>query len=567
MMRIHDAAKLLKIASKDLISMLHAMGVEAKNHMAVIADEDYEKLRGKMFNKADLPPASSFVAPVKPVKKTAHHTNPEHKPGPEIKPESKAETKPQPKPVVKPEPKAEPKMEHHEPAKLHATPEPPGAENHVKHEIKKEEHKSAQAAPVVQKPQAAPAQHKPAEHNQKPAAPKPQPKPQPQPEPQPKPAEAVKPAEQPVEEPKEVLELGRSVTVQEMAQKLELKPAELVKKLFSLGMMATMNQTLTEDEIHLIAAEYNKEVKFKDVYGDDIFVEEPDDPKKMVPRGPIVTIMGHVDHGKTSLLDAIRETNVAAGEKGGITQKIGAYKVPTSHGNITFLDTPGHEAFTAMRARGAKSTDIVVLIVAADDGIMPQTVEAIDHARAAGVPIIVAINKIDKDGANPENIKQQLTKYNLVSEEWGGKTQIVPVSAKKKIGIADLLERIALEAEMLELKTNPDATAQGVIIEAKLDRGRGAVGTLLLQKGTIRVGDSFLTNFTYGKVRALFDDKGRRLKEAKSVMPVEILGFEEVPNAGDKLKVFPSEKEVKNISMRRAGEIRRFAEEKKKKKI
>ena len=474
-MRVHEAAKKLGIESKELITVLLSHGVDVKNHMSAITDDDFSKAAAELKNQA------------------AHVTAP------------KAETKAVHAPA---QPVAQPKAE----AKVAPAPAQPIAQ--PKAEVK------VAPAPVA------------------PAA------------------------------PKEVLEITRSVTVQELAAKLEIKPTELIKKLFTLGMMATMNQSLNEEELHIVVGEYGKEVKFKDVYGDDIFAdEEPDKPESLVSRAPIVTIMGHVDHGKTSLLDAIRESNVAGGEKGGITQKIGAYKVATSRGDVVFLDTPGHEAFTAMRARGAKSTDIVVLIVAADDGIMPQTVEAIDHAKAAGAPIIVAINKIDKDGANPEKIKQELTKYNLVSEEWGGKTQIVPISAKKRIGINELLESIILEAEMLELKTNPESKPFGVIIEGKLDKGRGPVGTLLLQKGTLKVGDSFLTNFTYGKVRALFDDKGRRIKEAKSVMPVEIVGFEEVPNAGDKFKVFENEKEVRQIALKRSSEIRRFAEEKKRKKM
>src|ERR1035437_1159438 len=442
-MRVHEAAKKLNIESKDLIAALAKHGVEVKNHMSAITDGDFEKAK------------KEFVKTVEP-KKPLHA---------DVKLAAAPATVP-----VKHEPKPEVKHE-------------------VKHEIKKEEPKPVtvvkpQPIPVI-KPQPAPVAPK-----VEPAKPAVVQAPAPQPE--------VKAEEKAVELPREIIEVGRSSTVSELAVKLEIKPIELIKKLFSLGMMATMNQTLSEEEIHVVVEELGKSVLFKDVYGEDIFAEDIDKPEDLKPRAPIVTIMGHVDHGKTSLLDAIRETNVAGGEKGGITQKIGAYKVATSHGEIVFLDTPGHEAFTAMRARGAKSTDIVVLIVAADDGIMPQTVEAIDHAKAAGAPIIVAINKMDKDGANPEKIKQELTKYNLVSEAWGGKTQIIPISAKKRTGINELLEGILLEAEILELKTNPTAQPFGVVIEGKLDKGRGPVGTILLQKGNLKVGDSFLTNFTYG---------------------------------------------------------------------
>ncbi len=379
------------------------------------------------------------------------------------------------------------------------------------------------------------------------------------------PVQAAEPAVKPAE--KEVIEVNRTITVGELAQRFEIKSTELIKKLMSMGVLASINQTLSEEATQLVAEEFGKEVKFKDIYGDSVFEEEEDKPEDLKPRAPIVTIMGHVDHGKTSLLDAVRQSDIVSQERGGITQKIGAYRVQTKKGDIVFIDTPGHEAFTAMRARGAQATDIVILIVAADDGVMPQTVEAIDHAKAAGAPIIVAINKIDKDGAQPDRVKQELTKYNLISEEWGGKTQFVQISAKKKIGIDELLDKILLEAEMLELKTNPNRKAMGVIIEGKLDKGRGPVGTVLIQKGTLMIGDPFITNFTFGKVKALIDDKGNRLKEAKAVMPVEVLGFDEVPNAGDKFRVMESEKEVRQISERRSEELRRMSEERKKKKI
>lgn len=365
-----------------------------------------------------------------------------------------------------------------------------------------------------------------------------------------------------------IIEVNKTITVGELAKQLDVKPTELIKKFFSLGLIVTINQTLSEEEIQIIVSEYGKEVKFKEIAGDDLFVKvEEDKEEDLTKRDPIVTIMGHVDHGKTSLLDAIRESNLVSKEAGGITQKIGAYKVETPHGGVVFLDTPGHAAFTAMRARGAKGADIVVLIVAADDGVMPQTIEAIDHAKAAQVPIIVAINKIDKEGVQPERIKQELTKYNLVPEEWGGTTQYVLVSAKKKIGIQELIEKILLEAEMLELKTNIKTLAEGVIIEGRLDKGRGPVGTVLLQRGKLEIGDPFITNFTYGKVRAIINDKGERLKEAVAVIPVEVLGFEDVPNSGDKFRVLESDKQVKEIATKRAIELRRMSEEKKKKKM
>ncbi len=383
--------------------------------------------------------------------------------------------------------------------------------------------------------------------------------------------EAAPAAEAPAEEmpaPKpEVVEINKGITVAEFAVKIEVKPTEIIKKLFGLGVISTMNQGLGEEELQILASEYGKELKFKEVFGDDAFETEEEETGNPVRRAPIVTIMGHVDHGKTSLLDAVRESNLIDKETGGITQRIGAYRVKTEQGEIIFIDTPGHAAFTAMRARGAKVTDVVILLVAADDGIMPQTVEAIDHAKAAGAPIIVAINKIDKEGANPDKVKQELTKYNLVPEEWGGKTQIALISAKKRIGISELLEKILLEAEMLDLKTAIDTRATGTVIESKLEKGKGPVGTILLQKGTLRVGDAFLTNYTFGRVKALIDDHGVRHKEIKAVMPIEVLGFSSVPNAGDKFKVFESEKEVKNIAMRRSNDLRRLGEDKKRKKI
>lgn len=377
----------------------------------------------------------------------------------------------------------------------------------------------------------------------------------------------VKPAEAQPAAKAEVVEINKGITVAEFAAKIEVKPTEIIKKLFGLGVISTMNQGLGPEELQILASEYGKEVRFKEVFGDDIFETEAEESGTPVKRAPIVTIMGHVDHGKTSLLDAVRESNLIDKETGGITQRIGAYRVKTPQGEIIFIDTPGHAAFTAMRARGAKVTDIVIILVAADDGIMPQTVEAIDHAKAAGAPIIVAINKIDKDGANPDKVKQELTKYNLVPEEWGGKTQIALISAKKRLGISELLDKILLEAEMMELKTVREIRAAGTVIESRLEKGKGPVGTILLQKGTLKVGDAFLTNFTYGKVKALIDDHGVRHKEIKAVMPIEVLGFESVPNAGDKFKVFESEKEVKNIAMRRNSDLRRLVEEKKRKKI
>lgn len=322
--------------------------------------------------------------------------------------------------------------------------------------------------------------------------------------------------------------------MKEFAQTLEVAAPEVIKKLMLLGVMATINQEIDIDTATLVGQELGVEVKAAKTEEEILQVEEiEDNPEDLKPRWPVVTIMGHVDHGKTSLLDVIRETNVTAQEAGGITQHIGAYQVPVGEKKITFLDTPGHEAFTAMRARGAQVTDIAILVVAADDGVMPQTVEAINHAKAAGIPIIVAINKMDKPGANPDRVKQELTEHELVAEEWGGETICVPVSAKAKTGIENLLEMILLVAEMKELKANPNRPAKGTVIESQLDKGRGPVATVLVQTGTLEVGDSIVAGSVFGKVRALVNDKGKRVKKAGPSVPVEIIGLEELPEAGD----------------------------------
>jgi translation initiation factor IF-2 len=340
------------------------------------------------------------------------------------------------------------------------------------------------------------------------------------------------------------------LTIKELADKMKMPSSALVKKLFLAGKMVSINQEITFDEAAEIALEYEiiveKEVKVNEV--EELLKEDDDETSTMEKRPPVVCVMGHVDHGKTSLLDAIRETNVTSREAGGITQHIGAYVVEVNGEKITFLDTPGHEAFTSMRMRGAKSTDIAILVVAADDGVMPQTIEAINHAKAAGVQIIVAINKIDKPSANIERVKQELTEYELVAEDWGGDTIFVPVSAHTKEGIEQLLEMILLTAEIGELKANPNRKARGIVIEAELDKGRGPVATILVQKGTLHVGDNIAIGASYGKVRAMMDDKGRRVKEATPSTPVEILGLNEVPEAGEIFLATDNEKEARTIS-------------------
>ncbi|MBX4147566.1 translation initiation factor IF-2 [Paenibacillus lautus] len=353
--------------------------------------------------------------------------------------------------------------------------------------------------------------------------------------------------------PKKIIVRG-NMTVGETAKLLHKDASEVIKKLIFLGVMATINQELDIDTILLLAGEFGVEVEVKIPVEEDRFetVEENDAPEELKERPPVVTIMGHVDHGKTTLLDAIRSTNVSSGEAGGITQHIGAYQVEINNKKITFLDTPGHEAFTAMRARGAQVTDMTIIVVAADDGVMPQTVEAINHAKAAGLPIIVAVNKIDKPDANPDKVKQELTEYELVPEEWGGDTIFVNVSAKQRMGLEDLLEMILLVAEVNEYKANPDKRARGTVIEAELDKGRGPVARILVQHGTLKVGDAFVAGNCFGRIRAMVNDKGRRLKEAGPSTPVEITGLTEVPGAGDPFMVFEDERKARNIADKRA---------------
>ncbi len=358
---------------------------------------------------------------------------------------------------------------------------------------------------------------------------------------------------QPKEEKKEVVKeitLPEKMTIRELAEKMKMQPAVIVKKLFMEGTMVTVNHEIDFEKAQEIAFDYDiiAEQEEKVDVIEELLKEEEEDPKDLVPRPPVVCVMGHVDHGKTSLLDAIRKTNVTDREAGGITQHIGAYVVSIKGQKITFLDTPGHEAFTAMRMRGANSTDIAVLVVAADDGVMPQTVEAINHAKAAGVEIIVAINKVDKPSANIERVKQELSEYELIPEDWGGSTIFVPVSAKTHQGIEELLEMILLTSEVCELKANPKRKARGLVIEAQLDKGKGPVATILVQKGTLHVGDFIAAGASSGKVRAMMDDKGRRVKEAGPSTPVEILGLSDVPNAGEVLVATENDKEAKNFA-------------------
>ncbi len=346
------------------------------------------------------------------------------------------------------------------------------------------------------------------------------------------------------------------VTVKEYAEKLGVSTAEIIKMMMGLGEFVTITQSLTDEAIELIATEFERPVTIKSAEEeiDDIVIE--DDPESLLPRAPVITVMGHVDHGKTTLLDAIRSTSVVAGEAGGITQHIGAYQVKVGDREVTFLDTPGHEAFTALRARGAKLTDVAVLVVAADDSVMPQTLEAIDHAKAAGVPIVVAVNKIDKPGANPQKTRQDLVTHGLQPEDWGGDTVFVDVSAKQKTGLDSLLEMLLLQADVLELKANPNAPASGPIVESRLDVGRGPVATMLVQRGTLKPGDAVVAGDAWGKVRIMLDEHGVKMTSAGPADPVEIVGFDKPPPAGEICRVVDSERDARHLAQKRAARLR-----------
>ncbi len=353
----------------------------------------------------------------------------------------------------------------------------------------------------------------------------------------------------------DTVKVPQGSTVAELAELLGVPANDIIKRLFLLGSPLTLTESMSDDLIELVADDLGRDVKVMTKEEENSFTFY-DDPADLKGRAPVVTVMGHVDHGKTSLLDAIRHTGVAEGEAGGITQAIGASQVKINDRVITFIDTPGHETFTAMRARGAKVTDIVILIVAADDGVMPQTIESINHAKAAGVPIIVAVNKIDKPGANPDRVRQELTEYGVIPEEWGGQNMFVNISAKKKIGIDDLLESVLLQADVLELKANPDTFASGYVLEGKLDRGRGSVATVLVSRGTLRVGDPLVAGMAYGRVRAMLDPKGNSVTEAGPSDPVEILGLSSVPNAGDEFRVFQDDRDARDLADQRALKAR-----------
>ncbi|WP_102028258.1 translation initiation factor IF-2 [Salirhabdus sp. Marseille-P4669] len=489
-MRIYEYAKERNLKSKDVITKLEELNIEVSNHMSTITSETINLLDKEYGNKQqqETNPKEKSVTekndrPKKPEQKTAQQQGSK-----DAKQGKNSQNNKQPK---------------QETSK-------PQANDSKKNNKKKKQKKN---------------KHMNTNNNDK-----------------------QQPQQKNTETPNKITFSG-GLTVGELASELGKEPSEIIKKLMFLGVMATINQELDKDTIELICDDYGIEVE-ETVEVDEIAIENfdfEDDPDSLVERPAVVTIMGHVDHGKTTLLDSIRNTKVTEGEAGGITQHIGAYQIVKDGKKITFLDTPGHAAFTSMRSRGAQVTDIAILVVAADDGVMPQTVEAINHAKAAEVPIIIAVNKIDKEGANPDRVMQELTEYELIPEDWGGETIFVPISALQGEGIEDLLEMINLVAEVEELKANPDRLATGTVIEAQLDKGRGPVATLLVQNGTLKVGDPIVVGATFGRVRAMVNDLGRRIKEAGPSMPIEITGLNEVPQAGDRFIAFDDEKKARQV--------------------
>ncbi len=494
-MRVYEYAKNHNLSSKDVIEKLEQLNIEVANHMSTIEEETVSKL-DELFGK----------------KKDSNSNN--EKPQQKAKEDQEDDTAPRTVKVKAAAPKAKEGKKHEQ--------ESQSKEKKVFNSSKKGNNNNNNNRNKK-------GNNKPQQQQQQP----------------PKRKEKELP---------EKITFSESLSVAALAKKLHREPSEIIKKLFMLGVMATINQELDKDTIELICADYGVEVEEEiKIDASDLEVHfTEDDDSELIERPSVVTIMGHVDHGKTTLLDSIRNTKVTAGEAGGITQHIGAYQVEEQGKKITFLDTPGHAAFTTMRARGAKVTDIAIIVVAADDGVMPQTAEAINHAKAAEVPIIIAVNKMDKESANPDRVMQELTEYQLVPEAWGGDTIFVPISALKGEGIDSLLEMILLVTEVEELKANPNRRANGTVIEAQLDKGRGSVATLLVQNGTLRVGDPIVVGNTFGRVRAMVNDLGRRVKEAGPSTPVEITGLNDVPQAGDRFVVFEDEKTARSVGETRA---------------
>ncbi|MEW6162104.1 MAG: translation initiation factor IF-2 [Nitrospirota bacterium] len=531
--RIYELAKKLGVTSKVILCELSKLGIEGKTHSSGIELEFAKTIEATLLKKA--------VEPIKEVTPEKELVTEEPvRPSIEKSPEEHIEPAVH---VMEKEPEILPEVEEQEVPVL--PEEELKVPDRFKKEIEAEKIEKFKVKPGMQRAFQTIRKIEPKRwHEQKQA----------------KRLERFKPFQKEERKPpiqlviprKKTLKLQEGTTVKEFAELISVKLSDVIKKFMELGYMPTINQPVDPDAALLVAEGFGVKLELSSIIEEDtVTTETPEDLGKLLPRPPVITIMGHVDHGKTSLLDAIRKTKVMETEAGGITQHIGAYKVNLKGKDIVFLDTPGHEAFTSMRARGAKVTDIVVLVVAADDGVMPQTVEAINHARAANVPIVVAINKIDKPEANPLKVKNGLAEHGIMPEEWGGHNIFVEVSAKKGIGIENLLEMILLQAEIMELKANPDKKARGAIIEAKLDRGRGPVATLLVQSGTLRVGDTFLAGMHAGKVRALTDDTGKRMIEAGPSTPVEVIGFPEVPSAGDVFIVVEDEKRARQIALAR----------------
>ncbi|MCA1053553.1 translation initiation factor IF-2 [Rossellomorea aquimaris] len=493
-MRVYEYAKKYNVSSKDVITKLKQLNIEVSNHMATIEDDTVKKLD------------SMFSGNSKEQKSTGEKRNNTVK---EEESSNKAKVKSSPKS------REGKKYDQQSQSKEKKVFNNNNNQNNKKNKNNRNNKPNRNFKP-------APQQQQPAKKKELPSK----------------------------------ITFSESLSVAELAKKLHKEPSEIIKKLFMLGVMATINQELDKDSIELIAGEYGVEVEEEiKIDATDLGVYFTEDNEDQLEERPsVVTIMGHVDHGKTTLLDSIRNTKVTAGEAGGITQHIGAYQVEVDGKKITFLDTPGHAAFTTMRARGAQVTDIAIIVVAADDGVMPQTVEAINHAKAAEVPIIIAVNKMDKEAANPDRVMQELTEYELVPEAWGGDTIFVPLSALSGEGIDNLLEMIVLVSEVEELKANPERLALGTVIEAQLDKGRGSVATLLVQNGTLKVGDPIVVGNTFGRVRAMVNDLGRRVKEVGPSTPVEITGLNDVPQAGDRFVVFEDEKTARSVGESRASQ-------------
>jgi translation initiation factor IF-2 len=523
--RVYEYAKKHNISSKDVITKLKEMNIEVSNHMATIEDAAVVKLDAT-YNKGQSNTGQKQARPQQ--QQNRQNQNPQQQ---GVKPQVQSKTSPK---------AFEDDDSKTTPSKVKVVSPPKTVDTKKQsQQFQSKENKVFSAGKGPKKPFNNNNQNRNNNNNRKKNH---------------TPVQQAQPQVRKVKELPAKITFSDSLTVGEFAKKIYREPSEIIKKLFLLGVMATINQVLDKDAIELIASEYGVEVEEEikiDTTDLEVYFTE-DESADLIERPSVVTIMGHVDHGKTTLLDSIRHTKVTEGEAGGITQHIGAYQVVENGKKITFLDTPGHAAFTTMRARGAKITDITILVVAADDGVMPQTVEAINHAKAAEVPIIVAVNKMDKETANADRVMQELTEHGLVSEAWGGETIFVPLSAKTGEGIDNLLEMVLLVSEVEEWKANPNRKAVGTVIEAQLDKGRGSVATLLVQNGTLKIGDPIVVGNTFGRVRAMVNDLGRRVKEAGPSTPVEITGLSDVPQAGDRFVVFDDEKTARQVGEARA---------------